>query len=208
MQQHIWLRQSAPGEVKTVSPVEWQIVGVNHDVLSKDMRDHSPEIQIPFWQSTAAGPVIAVRTAEDPGLMTKSISAAVHSVSPAATVARPRTMEQIRNQVLSSDRFSMILFLSFGAVALLLAILGVYGVMSFSVAERTREIALRMALGADRTHLIAWFVKTECFIGVRRARLRLRRSLLCLPRNAKHIVWRGNDRFYRTWERFLSCSSS
>ena len=166
LRQHIWLPQSAPGDGKTASPVEWQIVGVYHDVLSKAMRDHPPEIQIPFWQSPSPGPVIAVRTAEDPGLMTKSISAAVHSVSPATTLAQPRTMEQIRNQVLSSDRFSMILFLSFGAVALLLAILGVYGVMSFSVAERTREIALRMALGADRTHLIAWSVKRGVSLAV------------------------------------------
>jgi putative ABC transport system permease protein len=159
LRQHVWLQQSVSGDSKPASPVEWQVVGVYHDVLSKSMRDHPPEIQIPFGQSPSPGPVIAVRTAGDPDQMLRSITAAVHSVSPAVTVAQPRTMEQIRNQVLSSDRFSMTLFLSFGTVSLLLAILGVYGVMSFSVAERTREIALRMALGANRAHLVAWFVK-------------------------------------------------
>jgi len=89
------------------------------------MREHPPEIQIPFWQAPSPDPVIAVRTSEDPDSMIKSIAAAVHSVDPTVTLAQPRTMEQIRTQVRSDDRFSMILFVSFGAVALLLAALGV-----------------------------------------------------------------------------------
>jgi putative ABC transport system permease protein len=91
--------------------------------------------------------------------MIRSIAVAIHSVDPTVTLARPRTMEQIRAQVLGYDRFTMILFVSFGVVALLLAALGVYGVMSFSVQERTREIAVRMALGANRARVIAKIVE-------------------------------------------------
>ncbi len=130
------------------------------------MREHIPEIQLSFWQSPSSDPVIAVRTAGDPDSMIKSIGAAVHSVDSAAILARPRTMEEIRNQVLASDRFSMVLFVSFGAIALMLATLGVYGVVSFSVASRRSEIAVRMALGANRMNLVALVVRQGLSLAV------------------------------------------
>ena len=163
LRQHILVQNSTdPAGTAT----EWQIAGVYRNVLSGSMRDHRPEILIPFWQSPTGSPSIAVRSAEDPELMTKSLAAAVHSVDTSATVTEPRTMEQIRNQVLGSDRFSMILLVGFGTVALVLATLGVYGVMSFSVANRTGEIALRMALGADRADLVAWVVSQGISLAV------------------------------------------
>jgi putative ABC transport system permease protein len=91
--------------------------------------------------------------------MTKSIAAAVHSVDPDIALGEPRSMEEVRDLVLSNDRFTLILFVSFAIVALLLAALGVYGVMSFSVAQRSHEIALRMALGADRNRVVALVVR-------------------------------------------------
>ena len=162
----VWLRLSAENERIPAAPTEWQIVGVSHDTLSKSMRAHIPEIQIPFWQSPSSDPVIAVRAAGDPDSMIKSIGAAVHSVDSAAILARPRTMEEIRNQVLASDRFSMVLFVSFGAIALMLATLGVYGVVSFSVASRRSEIAVRMALGANRLNLVALVVRQGLSLAV------------------------------------------
>ena len=112
----IAIPQPALDPASAVPPAEWQIVGVYHDVRSGSMRLQAPEILIPFWQRPSQGPVIAVRTAEDPDLMIKSIAAAVHSVDPAATVARPRTMEQIRTQVLGYDKFTTTLFVTFGVV--------------------------------------------------------------------------------------------
>ena len=162
----VWLRQTAEDRSIPAAPTEWQIVGVSHDTLSKSMREHIPEIQIPFWQSPSSGPVIAVRTAGDPDSMIKSIGAAVHSVDSAAILARPRTMEEVRNQVLASDKFSMVLFVSFGAIALMLATLGVYGVVSFSVASRRSEIAVRMALGANRLNLVALVVRQGLSLAV------------------------------------------
>jgi putative ABC transport system permease protein len=155
----ISIKQSQSGETSPATPTQWQIVGVYHNVRSGSMREHPPEMLTSFWQSPTPDPVIAVRTAQDPDAMTRSIAAAIHSVDSTATLARPRTMEQIRAQVLGYDRFTMILFVSFGVVALLLAALGVYGVMSFSVQERTREIAVRMALGANRARVIAKIVE-------------------------------------------------
>ncbi len=154
----ISIKQSVPGETTSVTATQWQIVGVYHNVRSGSMREHPPEMLIPYWQSPSPDPVIAVRTAQDPDVMTRSIAAAIRSVDSTVTLARPRTMEQIRAQVLGYDRFTMILFVSFGVIALLLAALGIYGVMSFSVQERTREIAVRMALGANRARVITKIV--------------------------------------------------
>ena len=68
-------------------------------------------------------------------------------------------MDQVRDQVLANDRFTLILFVSFAVVALLLAAIGIYGVMAFSVAQRSHEIALRMALGSSRNRMISHVVK-------------------------------------------------
>ncbi len=91
--------------------------------------------------------------------MTKSIAAAVHSVDPTIALNTPRTMEQVRDEVLAGDRFTLILFGTFAAIALLLAGVGIYGVMTFSVEQRSHEIALRMALGATRGRVIALVVR-------------------------------------------------
>ena len=91
--------------------------------------------------------------------MTKSIAAAVHSVDPDIALAEPQTLDQVRDDVLANDRFTVLLFASFAVVALLLAAVGIYGVMAFSVAQRSHEIALRMALGATRNRVVSLVVR-------------------------------------------------
>jgi putative ABC transport system permease protein len=159
LQQRVSVEQLIPGVAKLGPPVEWQIVGVYHNVHSRDRLDYRPEMEIPFWQIPWSASGIGVRTVNDPATMVKSIAAAVHSVDPEIALAQPRSMEEIRELVLSNDRFTLVLFVCFAAVALLLAALGVYGVMSFSVAQRSHEIALRMALGANRGRVVALVVR-------------------------------------------------
>jgi len=159
LQQRVSVEQLIPGVTKLGPPVEWQIIGVYHNVRSGGFREDRPEMEIPFWQTPWSGAGIGVRTVNDPATMVKSIAAAVHSVDPEIALAEPRSMEEVRELVLSNDRFTLILFVSFAAVALLLAALGVYGVMSFSVAQRSHEIALRMALGANRSRVVALVVR-------------------------------------------------
>jgi ABC-type antimicrobial peptide transport system permease subunit len=91
--------------------------------------------------------------------MTKSIAAAVHSVDPEIALAAPLTLDQVRDEILANDRFTVLLFASFATVALLLAGVGIYGVMAFSVAQRAHEIALRMALGATRGRVVGLIVR-------------------------------------------------
>ena len=91
--------------------------------------------------------------------MQRSIANAVHSVDPDIALAQPQTLEQIRSDTMSDQRFTLILFGTFAVVALFLAVLGIYGVMAFSVVQRSHELALRMALGATRGRLVSMVVR-------------------------------------------------
>jgi predicted permease len=159
LQQRLMVEELIPGVTKLGAPISWQIVGVFHNVRRDGFRADYPEIEIPFWQIPWPSASIAVRTAGDPEIMTKSIAAAVHAVDPQIALAEPRTMDELKSLILSGDRFTMVLFGSFAVVALLLAAVGIYGVMAFTVAQREHEIGLRMALGASRGHVVNLILK-------------------------------------------------
>lgn len=160
LQKRLSIQQLIPGLPQLGPEVEWQIVGVFHTVRYGDFRDDDPEVDVPFAQSLSPDVTIGVRTAEDPAAMTKTIAAAVHSVDPQIALASLRTMDQVRDEALGEDRYTMVLFASFAAVALLLAAVGIYGLMAFAVAQRTQEIGLRLALGAGKLGVI-WLILRE-----------------------------------------------
>jgi putative ABC transport system permease protein len=159
LQTRISVEELIPGVTKLGPPQDWQIVGIYHNVHDRTSTDGRPEMLIPFWQIPWPAAGIGVRTSNDPAGMVRSIGAAVHRVDPEIALAEPRTMDEIHDRVLSNDRFTLILFVSFAVVALLLAALGVSGVMSFSIAQRSHEIALRMSLGATRGGVVRLIVR-------------------------------------------------
>ena len=159
LQQRIMVEELIPGVTKLGPAVSWQIVGVFHNVRAGDFRDDFPEIEIPFWQIPWPAANIGVRTSGDPDAMMRSIAAAVHSVDPQIALAEPRTMDDLKSLMLAGDRFTMSLYAAFALVALLLAVVGIYGVMAFTVAQREHEIGLRMALGASRGNVVSLVLK-------------------------------------------------
>jgi predicted permease len=135
-----------------------QVIGIVGDVRKTGLDAvESPQVYIPErqWYNAESPIVLVVRTRGDPAAMASTIREAVRSVDPLQPIYWVVTMDDMIRRSTAQRRLGLLLFTLFGAVALLLASAGIYGVLAGSVAERTREFGLRTALGATPRSIVA-----------------------------------------------------
>src|SRR5580698_350103 len=154
--QHI---QAGVGDDVFEHPVR-EIVGVVGDIKRKGLTaDADPQYYLPYAQAIVTNPYLVIRSSGDPATIQAAVGSAVRELDKSVPVYQVSTMEDYLSKAAAQPRFQTFLLTCFAAIGLILAAMGLYGLLSYMVVQRTLEIGLRMALGAQRSQVLAMIVR-------------------------------------------------
>jgi hypothetical protein len=166
-----WPGESAIGkrlDILGEKPILWTtIVGVvSHIRTANLLETGEPQLYMPAFQLKHRSSFVTVRSGAPLPMVAAAVRKIIHQMNPDQPLAKIRPMQQLLDLALARQRFQLRLLSLFALTALVLAATGIYGIMSYSVQQRTREIGLRVALGAERIHVQSMILRNGIYYAV------------------------------------------